>query len=569
MPLDLEALFQLVEAAPDPMLAVDAEGTIRLVSTQAEALFGARGAALLGQPVEALIPEAARGVHVANRRAYAADPRRRPMGTGLRIRALRADGTEVPVDVSLSPVTCRTGERLVLCSLRDMTAQHALQDELRAARDELEGRVALRTLELATANEQLRAEVATRQRAEEELRASQAELYANRDELQMILDCLGEGVVVADATGRVVLANPEAVRLLDAAPVGAARTEWQVRNEVLLAETREPVSSAENPMGRALRGESCDDIEFLVRSQKWPDGIVVAGSGRPLRDAGGVGRGGVVIFRDITERKRSEERIVRLNQELEERARELAAANERLTEVDRLKSQFLAMMSHELRTPMNSIIGFTGVLEQGLAGPLTGEQRKQLGIVRGAARHLLGLINDLLDLSRIESGKLVLSRERFELAAVVKEVQDVLRPAAEQKGLRFVVDLADAPPELVGDRRRVYQVLLNLANNAVKFTQRGEVRIVGRAALEQVELAVEDTGIGIRADQLHLLFEAFRQLDSSARRVYEGTGLGLHLCRRLLEAMGGMIQVESEPGRGSRFVFTVPLRPSETRPAVS
>ena len=258
------------------------------------------------------------------------------------------------------------------------------------------------------------------------------------------------------------------------------------------------------------------------------------------------------------ERLQAVQEIELLHANLQRRAAELAGANARLQELDRLKSEFLATMSHELRTPLNSIIGFTGLLRQGLAGPVNPEQSKQLGMVYSSAKHLLSLINDLLDLSRIEAGKVDLDRRPFEFADVVGEVVESLKPLARQKRISLLTDLPGSGLALVGDQKRAFQVLLNLAANAVKFTDRGEVVISVRHEPEGLEVCVSDTGIGIKPEHMALLFEAFRQVDGSARRVYEGAGLGLHLCRKLLQLMGGSIQAQSRYGHGSRFTFHIP-----------
>jgi PAS domain S-box-containing protein len=270
----------------------------------------------------------------------------------------------------------------------------------------------------------------------------------------------------------------------------------------------------------------------------------------------------VGFLRDITKRKEAERAVRDSNERLEhrvaERTRELREANERLMELDRMKSQFLATMSHELRTPLNSILGFTSLMREGMAGPLTDEQRRQLGFVHGSGEHLLSLINDLLDLSRIESGRMDVAAAPFDFATVAAEVGVSLKPLITQKGLRLEFGMPGTLP-MVGDRRKCYQVLLNLASNAVKFTERGSVRLEAAARDGLLHAAVSDTGIGIRPEQLKLLFEPFRQLDGSPRRLYEGTGLGLHLCRKLLDLMGGHIQVQSDFGAGSRFSFALPL----------
>jgi len=270
----------------------------------------------------------------------------------------------------------------------------------------------------------------------------------------------------------------------------------------------------------------------------------------------------VGFVRDISKRKEAERAVRESHEQLEqrvaERTSELRQANDRLLELDRMKSQFLATMSHELRTPLNSILGFTSLMREGMAGPLNEEQRRQLGFVHASGEHLLALISDLLDLSRIESGRMEVAAAPFDFAAVAAEVAANLKPLIEQKGLRLEVDAPVSLP-MVGDRRKVYQVLLNLANNAVKFTERGVVRIEACARDGRLRASVSDTGIGIRPDQVRLLFEAFRQLDGSPRRLYEGTGLGLHLCRKLLGLMDGDIEVHSQLDAGSRFAFSVPL----------
>jgi signal transduction histidine kinase len=267
-------------------------------------------------------------------------------------------------------------------------------------------------------------------------------------------------------------------------------------------------------------------------------------------------------------RRRAETALRQAHDSLEakvaERTSELAEANERLKEVDRLKSEFLATMSHELRTPLNSIIGFTGILRQGLAGPLTEEQAKQLGLVQGSARHLHTLINDLLDLSRIESGRMEVYHERFRVADVVREVVETLAPMVAQKGLALDTKLDSPSLEIVCDRKKTFQILLNLANNAVKFTEQGQVTIRVGERGQYLHVAVTDTGIGIKPQHMAGLFEAFRQIDGSARRVYEGTGLGLHLCRKLITLLGGEVRAESEFGVGSTFSFTLPRMPQPT-----
>lgn len=266
---------------------------------------------------------------------------------------------------------------------------------------------------------------------------------------------------------------------------------------------------------------------------------------------------------EIAQHEQARRMLETAREELEarvaERTRELQEANEQLKELGRLKSEFLATMSHELRTPLNSIIGFTGILRQGIAGELNAEQLKQISMVYGSAKHLLTLINDLLDLSRIESGRVEIQREPFRCEEVIAEVIASLAPALAGKALKLVSDIPAPLPEVRSDRKRIFQILLNLANNGVKFTEEGEVRIRCVARGEALEFHVTDTGIGIKPENMALLFEAFRQVDGSARRSYEGAGLGLHLSRRLAGLLGGDIRAESEYGKGSRFTLRLPL----------
>jgi PAS domain S-box-containing protein len=278
---------------------------------------------------------------------------------------------------------------------------------------------------------------------------------------------------------------------------------------------------------------------------------------------------------DITERRRAEEQIHRLHEDLQrhaaelerrvaERTAELAVARDHAEEADRLKSAFLATMSHELRTPLNSIIGFTGILLMGLVGPLTHEQEKQLTMVQDSAHHLLELINDVLDISKIEAGQLELARDPFDMRTTIQKSIEKITPLAEQKGLAVTTVIAPLVGQVVGDRRRTEQILINLLSNAVKFTERGGVRVESQVEDGWLVTRVIDSGIGIRPEDLDTLFKPFRQVDAGITRRYEGTGLGLSICKRLVESMGGRIRVESEWGRGSRFVFTLPLERTPT-----
>ncbi len=246
--------------------------------------------------------------------------------------------------------------------------------------------------------------------------------------------------------------------------------------------------------------------------------------------------------------------------ELDQANTELRLAKESAESADRLKSAFLATMSHELRTPLNSIIGFTGVILQGLAGPLNSEQEKQLGFVKNSAHHLLELINEVLDISKIEADQIRLAPENFSAPASVQKVISLVKPLAEKKHLQILSNIAADVGEIYADRLRFEQVLINLVNNAIKFTQQGEIEITCQFASPMMKLSIRDTGIGIKPDQIETLFKPFSQIDTGLTRQFEGTGLGLAISKRLVEMMGGSMQVESEWGKGSTFSFTVPMR---------
>jgi signal transduction histidine kinase len=276
---------------------------------------------------------------------------------------------------------------------------------------------------------------------------------------------------------------------------------------------------------------------------------------------------GVVL--DITERKQAEQEILRLNTQLQahatelerrvaDRTVELEVAKTRAEAADRAKSTFLNTMSHELRTPLNAIVGFTEILLAEVPGPLNAEQHKQLRIVQDSSRQLLALINDVLDISRVEAGEMRLAQGRFDLAALLATMRDAFTPQVARRELGLSVHLGRGPAIVYGDKRRVQQVINNLVSNALKFTIKGSIAISLERRGDRYALTVADTGIGIPPDDVDKLFKPFSQIEGGMRLAREGTGLGLAITKHLVEAMGGNIEVESRWGEGSKFTFTLP-----------
>ena len=295
---------------------------------------------------------------------------------------------------------------------------------------------------------------------------------------------------------------------------------------------------------------------------------------------------------DITQRKRAEEELGKYREHLEELVKErttllttrtkeltenqstlmsiveelkrttaeLVVAKEHAETADRLKSIFLATMSHELRTPLNSIIGFTGIMLQRLSGPINDEQVKQLEMVKGSANHLLALINDVLDISKIEAGQFKLESAPFEMQKAIEAVVQIVTPFAEKKGLSLRMNLAPQVSTIVSDQRRVEQILFNILSNAIKFTEKGEIKVECQVSEGQIITRVIDTGIGMKPEHMDKLFKPFIQLENGLTRRFEGTGLGLSISKKLVEMLGGRINAQSEYEKGSVFTFTLPLK---------
>ncbi|HWO27369.1 MAG TPA: CHASE3 domain-containing protein, partial [Candidatus Acidoferrum sp.] len=361
---------------------------------------------------------------------------------------------------------------------------------------------------------------------------------------QLILESIAEGVVVADSNGKFLLFNAAAEQFLGFGATDAAPNDWSDRYGTYLPDTRIKYPPEELPLVRAMRGENVDAAEVFIRNGKVPDGRLLSITGRPLRSEDGALQGGVVVFHDVTLQKRAQEVLVRAKEEAER--------------TSKFKDQFLSTMSHELRTPLNAVLGFSDLLADERYGSLNDRQRRYVTHIHTGGTHLLRLITDILDLSKIEAGRMEIVRENVSVASAFAEVLSALQPLAEKKSQTL---FQQVEPNLYvrADGTRFKQILMNLIGNAIKFTpEGGRIQLIARKAEEQVRLEVRDNGPGIPPGQQQQIFEAFFRVAETGNAT-EGTGLGLAITARLVELHGSKLEIESRPGQGTCFYFFLPL----------
>ncbi len=365
----------------------------------------------------------------------------------------------------------------------------------------------------------------------------------------VVIEGMSDAIFVLDTHDRVVDTNPAAIQLLNlkssALLIGKKLSEVVPQYEPVLAQFRH-LEQARAEF--AIEGDGTGKRHFELRMS-------------PLHHRGEQLTGRLITLHEITRRKQTEEQIRAQNDALVRANRELERAREQAEEANRLKSEFLATISHELRTPLNSIIGYADLLLTGLSGELNEKQRDyvQRGLSNG--ERLLNLINELLDLSKIEAGRLELVPHPFSAAELVGGAKDRMQALADRKELGFKTQIdPNLPDKIEGDSKRIEQIIVNLVGNAIKYTEKGSVELhLDRLNEAQWSITVIDTGIGIPPHAVEYIFDKFRQVDSTTHRQYQGTGLGLTIVRELTQLMGGTVHIESELNKGSTFTVKLPL----------
>jgi PAS domain S-box-containing protein len=413
----------------------------------------------------------------------------------------------------------------------------------------------------------LRRAVAELERQVQRGRLAEIDATRERDRLNLILENVADPILVTDDRSNIILMNPQAEELFqfdahgDEHARAAAVRGNDTKFTTFISDFTIGLADARREQMRLTQPATGAVLPVEVVSGK-----IMNARGEPMAI--------VSVLHDLTkqvENERLYEELKRFSSQLEARIRaataDLGEQNKRLQwssrelqKANRLKSEFLASMSHELRTPLNAIMGYAALLADRIYGEVNDRQEEGLRRIHVSAQHLLALINDILDLAKIEAGKMPLHLAPVSVALVVAEISQQVEPTVRRKKLSFSTDLPSDLPVMMSDETKIKQVLLNLLSNSVKFTHAGGVVVRVRIEGEMVRVDIEDTGIGIRAEDLEAIWEDFRQVDQSRTREFGGTGLGLSITRKLIQALGGSVRVESEYGKGSTFSVALPLQ---------
>jgi len=529
-------LYSIINAVTDPILLTDTEGRIIVANARAEALLAASEDESEGRRRAVALNNMLFSSALSRRAFGDTEPWRHEL-----LLVDPTDGSDLLFEL-LSTITVDPREGTGIVSvLRNVT-------DLRRATEEIE--------------ENYR-----------KLRLAEADARAERDRLDLIIDSVADPILVTDPNGNIVMMNTPAERLFTADFAASEETRRAVQaNDAHFSSF---VSNLFFEAGVMRRSGAIG----LVDPRTGAALPVEAISGKIVSEHGEV-TAMVTILHDRTEefeRARLYEQLKRASEELEQRVQEATAELSRQNELLRrshieveqasaAKSQFLANMSHEFRTPLNAILGYTSMLLKGVAGELSPHQRRNLERVDSNAHHLLAIINDILDISRIEAGKMPLTVTEFAVRDLITEVLAEVEPIIARSRLSVTSHLPGDLPLIRTDRQKVKQIVINFLTNAIKFTAHGSVDIDVRYVkeMDSMTIAVVDTGIGIAAVDQERIFEDFRQADNSPTREYTGAGLGLAICRRLAGMLDGRIELTSELGRGSTFTVRVPR---EVKPA--
>ena len=501
MQFDTDLPFrELVNAAPDGMIVCDASSRILLVNTEIERMFGYTRGELIGQPIDVLVPDAVRGNHGQHVAGYLAAPRLRPMGIGMELVGRKKDSSELPVEISLAPITTAQG-LLVTAGIRDVSERRTLERENRRANAYLVSAV----------------------------------------------DSVGDSFALFDEADRVLMVNSAARQLLGAAVPGSII--GMPFDGLLDQALRAGVFDFSNETRESLHAR-------WLAYHRAPSGTleVRTGTGRYLR---------------VTASKTAEHGTVSTIADVTDdvlRAEELRQARETAEAASAAKSEFLSSMSHELRTPMNAILGFAQLLERDRKSPLDDRQLERIRHVLRGGEHLLKLIDDVLDLSRIEAGGITISTETVSVREVLDEVIATIEPMATRATIAIDVAAPIDVPRVRADRTRLAQILMNFGSNSIKYGKPGGrvTFAIAQPDPAHVRVTVIDDGVGIPSDKHDKVFEPFQRAGQETGPI-EGTGIGLTITKRLAEMMKGRVGFTSEVDRGSQFWIDIPVHRHVTK----
>ncbi len=598
-----ERLQAVLTTSPDAIIGCDARGTVTYASERVREVLGWEPEDLVGQPLDVLMPE-----HLKDRHAQGF---RDSMGTGgtragINGEAVRQDGRVIPVDISIARLEESRAGLEVVATIRDVAerleiqtalaeseerfravvefsksgihvadvdgkillANPALCDMLGYTREELDGTSALTHVH-PDDREAAAAQYGARVRGDEPPGAFSRRIL-RKDGRAIVVESVASVITYSD--GRVetmcshqdVTAQNEALReireinaryqtLVQAIP----DLMFQISSDGTYLDFHPGAVAPHVPPEQFLGKRVVDVMPTEVAAQTMSAIATTIESGEPqaiefqLESNNGLRDWEARFFRA------GADEVIAISRDVSDQRQ--AARDRELAHRSTVRSEFLATMSHELRSPLNAILGFAELLLESRKEPLNGRHRSHVGDILSAGQHLLSLINDILDFEKIDAGRYELTAEPFNPATLIETVAHEYEGAANERGLELRVSVEEAPPEVVADERAVRQILVNLVSNALRFTDDGYVEVRARGSGDQLVLAVEDSGIGISAEQQDRIFEAFSQLDSGLNRRYGGTGLGLAITKQLVELHGGEIAVASTPGRGSTFTVRLPL----------